>query len=100
MKSLLTFHGSQETRLSGNINPDHPRGCEPHKLKCLSPHQCTKELIRYYQPGAREVRELVGPKIALRFPRLFVCMSICVSTLTTCAIIRHVLLCNYSLLLY
>ena len=26
----------------------------------------------FYQPGAREVREPAGPKIALRFPRLSV----------------------------
>ena len=51
----------------------------------------------FYQPGVREACEPAGPKIALSFPRLSVC---CASTLITCAILRHVLLCHCSLLLY
>ena len=42
-------------------------------------------LPRFYQPGACETCEPAGPKIALRFPHLFVCAF----TLITCAILHH-----------
>ena len=35
----------------------------------------------FYQPERAN-----GPKIVLRFPRLFVCLSVCASTLIMCAI--------------
>ena len=37
-------------------------------------------------------------EIALCFPRLSVCLFVCASALITCAILRHTLLCNCSLL--
>ena len=39
----------------------------------------------FYQPGARKAREPAGPKIALRFSRLSVCLFVCASVLIMCA---------------
>ena len=36
----------------------------------------------FYQLGVREVRKPAGPKIALCFPRLFVCLSVCLCVRT------------------
>ena len=34
------------------------------------------EYLYFYQPGACEAGEPAGPKITLRFPRLFVCLCV------------------------
>ena len=69
--------------------------------KCTSTCVLLLEFMCFYQPGALCAREPPGPKIALHFSRcLSVCLFVCASTLITCAILHHALLCNCSLLLF
>ena len=42
---------------------------------CLSPSEI-KMILAFYQLGACKAREPAGPKIALLFPHLFVCLSV------------------------
>ena len=43
----------------------------------------------FLSAGHAQSTQSAGPKIALRFPRLFVCLSICVSALITCEILHY-----------